>query len=80
LFFGGRQIVFFIFLLFKQFTRPCCSDLCTHLFTKILGEKLGYDNDYENVDVNIWMLDKEVDRWGIELTMETPHIEWVLPI
>jgi hypothetical protein len=22
------------------------------------------------------MLDKEVDRWGIQLTVETPHIEW----
>jgi len=22
------------------------------------------------------LLDKEVDRWGIEQTMETPHIEW----
>jgi hypothetical protein len=64
------------FPLFKQFIYPCCSDPRTHPFNKILKEKLGYDKDYNNVDVNIWMLDKEVDRWGIELTMETPHIEW----
>jgi hypothetical protein len=37
---------------------------------------LEYDEDYENVDVDIWMLDKEVDKWGVELRMETPHIEW----
>jgi hypothetical protein len=36
---------------------------------------LGYDEEYENVDVEICMLDKEVDRWGIELIMEMPHIE-----
>jgi hypothetical protein len=45
-----------------------CSNLRTHLFTKILGEKLGYDEEYENAVVGIWMLDKEVDMWGIELT------------
>jgi hypothetical protein len=22
------------------------------------------------------LLNKEVDKWGIELTMEMPHIEW----
>jgi len=22
------------------------------------------------------MLDKEIDKWGIELMMEMPHIEW----
>jgi hypothetical protein len=37
---------------------------------------LGYNKEYENVDVNIWMLDKEVGMWGIELMMETAHIEW----
>jgi hypothetical protein len=36
------------------------------MFNKVLGEKLGYNEDYENVDVNIWMLDKDVDKWGIE--------------
>ncbi len=55
---------------------PCCNDPHTHLFTKILGEKLGYNKDYKNANVNIWMLDKEVDMWGNEFTMETPHIEW----
>jgi len=54
----------------------CCNDPYAHLFTKILGEKLGYNKEYENVDVDIWMLDKEVSMWGIELMMETPHIEW----
>ncbi len=53
---------------------PCCSDHHTHFFTKILAEKLGYGEEYENANVNIWMLGKEVDRWGIELMMETPHI------
>ncbi len=24
------------------------------------------------------MLDKKVDKWGIELMMETPHIEWCI--
>ncbi len=43
---------------------------------KSLGEKLEYNNDYKNVDVDIWLLDKEVNMWGIELMMETPHIEW----
>jgi hypothetical protein len=62
--------------LFKQFVNPCCNDPYTHLFNKILGEKLRYDEDYENVDVGIWMLDKEVNKWGLELMMETPHIEW----
>jgi hypothetical protein len=37
---------------------------------------LGYDKECEDADVDIWMLNKEVDKWGIELTMETPHIEW----
>jgi hypothetical protein len=36
------------------------------MYNKILGEKLGYNEDYENVDDNIWMLDKDVDKWGIE--------------
>jgi len=63
-------------LLFKQFAHPCYSDLRIHLSTKILGEKLGYNEEYKNADVHIWMLDKEVEKWGIELTMETPHIEW----
>ncbi len=72
----GHQISCFIFLLLKQFDCPCCSDLCTHLFTKIFGEKLGYNNEYENADVNIWLLNNKVDKWGIELMMETPHIEW----
>jgi hypothetical protein len=44
------------------------------MFNKILGEKLGYDKDYENVDVDIWMLNKDVDKWGIELKLETPQI------
>jgi hypothetical protein len=43
---------------------------------KILGQKLEYNNNYENVDVDIWLLEREVDKGGIELTMETPHIEW----
>jgi hypothetical protein len=30
----------------------------------------------KNMDVGIWMLDKDVNRWGIELTMEMLHIEW----
>jgi len=50
---GGRHIVSFIFLLLQQFVHPCCSVPRTHLFTKILGEKLGYDNDYDNANVNI---------------------------
>jgi hypothetical protein len=62
--------------LFKQFIHPCCCDPHTHLFNKILGEKLGYDEDYKNAYVNIWRLNKEVDRCGIELMVETPHIEW----
>jgi hypothetical protein len=37
---------------------------------------LGYNKDYENVDVSIWMLNKDVDKWGIKLKMETPQIEW----
>jgi hypothetical protein len=41
-----------------------------------LGEKSGYNNNYKNVDVGIWLLDKEVDMWGIELMMEMPHIDW----
>jgi hypothetical protein len=73
---GGRQVVSFILLFFKQFTHPCCNDIHIHLFTKMLGEKHGYNNDYENADVGIWLVDKEVNRWGIELMMETPHIEW----
>jgi len=74
--FGGCHVVSFILLLFKQFICPCCSDIQTHFFTKILGEKHGYNNDYENADVGILLLDKEVDKWGIELMMETPHIKW----
>jgi hypothetical protein len=35
-----------------------------------------YDNNYESADVDIWLLEKEVDKWGIEFTMEMPHIEW----
>jgi hypothetical protein len=35
------------------------------MFNKILGEKLGHNEDYENADVDIWMLDKDVDKWGI---------------
>jgi hypothetical protein len=31
---------------------------------------------YENADVGIWMLDKKVDKWGIEPMMETSHIKW----
>ncbi len=27
-------------------------------------------------NMRMWMLDKEVDKWGIEPMMETPHIEW----
>jgi hypothetical protein len=53
--------------LFKLFICPCYNDLHTHLFNKILGEKLGYDEDYKNVDVNIKIPNKEVDMWGIEL-------------
>jgi hypothetical protein len=34
---------------------------------------LGYNEDYKNENVNIWMLDKDVD---IKLKMETPQIEW----
>ncbi len=26
--------------------------------------------------VNIWMLDKDVDKWGIKFKMETSQIEW----
>lgn len=32
--------------------------------------------DYKNVVIGIWMLEKDVDKWGIELKMETSHIEW----
>ncbi len=46
------------------------------MFNKILREKLGYDEDYKNVVIGIWMLDKDVDKWGIKLKMETSHIEW----
>ncbi len=28
------------------------------------------------MDVSIWMLNKDVDKWGIKLKMETPQIEW----
>jgi hypothetical protein len=41
------------------------------MFNKILGEKLGYDKDYENANVSIWMLDKDVEKWDIKLKMET---------
>jgi hypothetical protein len=34
-------------------------------------ENLGYKN-YENANVTIWMLDKDVEKWGIELKMKTP--------
>jgi hypothetical protein len=37
---------------------------------------LGYDKDYENADINIWMLQKNVDKWGIKLKMETSQIGW----
>jgi len=50
---GGHQIGSFFFLLLKQFAYPCCSDPCIHLFTKILGEELGYDNNYKNENVGI---------------------------
>jgi hypothetical protein len=46
------------------------------LFNKILWEKLGYNEDYEHADVNIWMPNKYVDKWGIEPKMETPQNEW----
>jgi hypothetical protein len=46
------------------------------MFNKILRDKLGYNEDYKNANVNIWMLDKDVDKWGRELKMETPQIEW----
>jgi len=46
------------------------------LFNKILSEKLGYDEDYKNANVGIWMLNKDVEKWGIKLKMETPQIEW----
>jgi hypothetical protein len=39
------------------------------MFNKTFGEKLGYDEDKESVDVNIWMLDKDVDKWDKELKM-----------
>jgi hypothetical protein len=37
------------------------------MFNKILGEKSGHNKnkDYKNVNVDIWMLDKNVDKWGI---------------
>jgi len=73
---NGCHVISFIILLLKQFTHPCCSGPHTHLFTKILGEKLGYNNDYENANVSIWLLKNKVNMWGIEMTMETPHIEW----
>ncbi len=41
------------------------------MFNKILGEKSGYDKDYENANVSIWMLDKDVEKWDIKLKMET---------
>jgi hypothetical protein len=39
------------------------------MFNKTLGEKLGYDEDKNSADVNIWMLSKDVDKWGKELKM-----------
>ncbi len=51
-----------LFLLLKKFICPRCNDPCTHLFTKILVEKRRYNN-YENANVNIWLLDKEVNMW-----------------
>jgi len=39
-------------------------------------KEIGCDEDYKNVDVSIWMLNKDVDEWGIELKLETPQIEW----
>jgi hypothetical protein len=48
----GHHIISF-FLLLKQFAHPCGNDLHIHLFTKILGEKLGYNNDYKNADFGI---------------------------
>lgn len=46
--------------------------------TKSLGRNQGIMSieDYKNVVIGIWMLDKDVDKWGIELKMETSHIEW----
>jgi hypothetical protein len=35
---------------------------------------VGYSVD--NGNATIWMLDEDVNRWGIQLTMEMPHIEW----
>ncbi len=65
-----------MFLVFSQFLHPCNSDFRIHIFNKILGEKLGYNEDYKNEDVDIWMLDKDVDKWGIKLKMEISQIEW----
>jgi len=42
----------------------------------MLKEKLGYNKYYKNANVNIWMLDKDVEKWGIQLKMETPQIEY----
>ncbi len=50
--------------------------ILVHLFNKMLKEKLGYNKYYKNANVNIWMLDKDVEKWGIQLKMETPQIEY----
>jgi len=41
------------------------------MFNKIFGAKLGYDEDYENVNVDIQMLDKDVEKWGINRKTKT---------
>ncbi len=33
-------------------------------FEKIIGEKLGFNEEYENADLGLWMLDKDMDKWG----------------
>jgi hypothetical protein len=38
---------------------------------KSLGRNLGMMRN-----MRMWMLDKEVNKWSIELMMEMPHIEW----
>jgi len=41
-----------------------------------LREKFGFNEEYENADLGLWMLDKDVNKWGIELKFQKPIIEW----
>ncbi len=48
----------------------------TSFFKNIIGEKIGFNKEYENANLGLWMLDKDVDKWGIEVKFQKPRIEW----